>query len=72
MVANRWPTARYQPADALYKPSSTEEEEVGERVIKKNRGGREERNPKHKDTSCIFEYFWNPIPKTSFPSPTLA
>jgi len=37
MVANRWPTARYQPADALYKPSSTEEEEVGERVIKKQR-----------------------------------
>jgi len=37
MVANRWPTARYQPADALYKPSSTEEEEVGDRVIKKQR-----------------------------------
>jgi len=37
MVANRWPTARNQPTDAIYKPSSTEEEEVGERVIKKQR-----------------------------------
>jgi hypothetical protein len=29
MVANRWPTAHYQPANALYKPGSTEEEGVG-------------------------------------------
>jgi hypothetical protein len=29
MVANRWLTARYQPANVLYKPSSTEEEVVG-------------------------------------------
>jgi len=29
MVANRWPTARYQPANILYKPGSTEEERVG-------------------------------------------
>jgi hypothetical protein len=29
MVANRWPITRYQHANALYKPSNTEEEGVG-------------------------------------------
>jgi len=48
MVAYRWPTARYQPADALYKPSSTEEEEVRERV--KNRGERHRKKPKTRQT----------------------
>jgi hypothetical protein len=30
------------------------ETEVGESDRKRNRGEREERNPKDKDTSCIF------------------
>jgi len=52
MVANRWPTARYQPANALYKLSSTEEEGVGDREKKKRRErGKGRTKPKHQVTS---------------------
>jgi len=51
MVADRWPTARYQPADALYKPSSTEEEEVGESEIKTEERDREKKTRNKTDTN---------------------
>jgi hypothetical protein len=66
MVANRWPTARNQPADALYKPSSTEEEGVGERVIKKQRRERRKK-PETQRYQLHFLVFLEPHTENELP-----
>jgi len=67
MVADRWPTVCYQLAEPYINRAAPKNKAGRESDRKRNRGGREERNPKHKDTSYIFWVFLEPHTENELP-----